>query len=59
MNQSLWEGRYFFLDIKREGRVLIGSNIGPLIEPKDLPVKDRLPPATTWTSTLPKKASII
>ncbi|RFA27028.1 hypothetical protein CAI21_15890 [Alkalilimnicola ehrlichii] len=42
VNQSLREGRYFFLDIKREGRVLLGSNIGPLTEPKDLPVKDRL-----------------
>ncbi|WP_181919237.1 HEPN domain-containing protein [Alkalilimnicola ehrlichii] len=42
VNQSLREGRYFFLDIKREGRVLLGSNIGPLIEPEELPTKDRL-----------------
>ncbi|RFA24291.1 hypothetical protein CAI21_22240 [Alkalilimnicola ehrlichii] len=42
VNQSLREGRYFFLDIKREGRVLIGSNIGPLTEPEELPAKDRL-----------------
>ncbi|RFA26231.1 hypothetical protein CAI21_17265 [Alkalilimnicola ehrlichii] len=41
VNQSLREGRYFFLDIKREGRVLLGSNIGPLTEPEDLPAKDR------------------
>ncbi|RFA25130.1 hypothetical protein CAI21_20060 [Alkalilimnicola ehrlichii] len=42
VNQSLREGRYFFLDIKREGRVLVGSNIGPLTEPEELPAKDRL-----------------
>ncbi|WP_181919270.1 HEPN domain-containing protein [Alkalilimnicola ehrlichii] len=42
VNQSLREGRYFFLDIKREGRVLLGSNIGPLTEPEELPTKDRL-----------------
>ncbi|RFA30006.1 hypothetical protein CAI21_07230 [Alkalilimnicola ehrlichii] len=42
VNQSLEEGRYFFLDIKREGRVLVGSNFVKLAEPEELPARDRL-----------------
>ncbi|RFA25343.1 hypothetical protein CAI21_19360, partial [Alkalilimnicola ehrlichii] len=42
VNESLSEGRYFFLDIKREGRVLYKKSWVELEEPRELSAEDQL-----------------
>jgi len=41
INQQLSDGRYFFLDIKREGRVLYDSEAFTLAEPRELSAKEK------------------
>lgn len=41
INQQLSDGRYFFLDIKHEGRVLYDSETYTLAEPRELSAKEK------------------
>ncbi|MCU7926837.1 MAG: HEPN domain-containing protein [Candidatus Thiodiazotropha sp. (ex Dulcina madagascariensis)] len=41
LNDQLEEGRYFFLDIKREGRLLHDSEAFTLVEPRELSPEER------------------
>ncbi len=41
INQQLGEGRYFFLDIKREGRMLYNTERFKLAEPRELTAEEK------------------
>jgi uncharacterized protein len=41
VNTNLEEGRYFFLDIKREGKLLFDSEMFKLAEPRELTAEER------------------
>lgn len=48
VNDQLQKGRYFFVDIAREGIVLLSVPGHPFIEPKGLPAEAALQEATTY-----------
>ena len=41
VDKALEESRYFFLDIKREGRLIFDSGVHELAEPRELPAEEK------------------